>query len=271
MTNTLIKGGLLADGNGGEPRLADVRLTGGIVSEVAAGLAPLPDETLVDAKGLLITPGFVDVHTHYDGQATWDTQLAPSCWHGVTTVVMGNCGVGFAPVRPGQQDRLIELMEGVEDIPGTALHEGVTWGWESFGEYLDALDARRWMVDVATQVPHAAVRAYVMGERAPTEPATGQDIAQMCQIMRAGMDAGALGISTTRMLAHRSIRGETVPGTFAQDDELNAIAKVLKEVGTGVFQVVPRGMMARFRQKRMPRSTGRKMSRASSSARSCFR
>ena len=172
MTSTLIRGGTLADGNGGAPIQADVRFEGGTDHRGCAGLTPQPGETVIDASGLLVTPGFVDVHTHYDGQATWDEQLAPSCWHGVTTVVMGNCGVGFAPVRPGGQDRLIELMEGVEDIPGTALHEGMTWGWESFGEYLDALEGQRWTMDVGTQVPHAAVRAYVMGERAATERAT---------------------------------------------------------------------------------------------------
>ena len=146
MTATLIKGGLVADGDGAAPRFADVRFSDGVITEVAETLTPLPEETVVDATGLLVTPGFVDVHTHFDGQATWDTQLAPSCWHGVTTVVMGNCGVGFAPVRPGGQDKLIELMEGVEDIPGTALHEGMTWGWETFPEYLDVLGKGRWMM-----------------------------------------------------------------------------------------------------------------------------
>ncbi len=242
MTSTLIRGGTLADGNGGAPCLADVRFHNGIITEVAPSLTPQSGETEIDASGLLVTPGFVDVHTHYDGQATWDEQLAPSCWHGVTTVVMGNCGVGFAPVRPGGQDRLIELMEGVEDIPGTALHEGMTWGWESFGEYLDALEAQRWTMDVGTQVPHAAVRAYVMGERAATERATTEDVAQMRAIVHEGMEAGALGFSTSRMLAHRSIKGEVVPGTFASEEELSALAGVLGDLDTGVFEVVPRGM-----------------------------
>lgn len=242
MTSTLIRGGTLADGNGNTPVRSDVRFSGGIITEVAPYLMPLPGETVVDATGLLVTPGFVDVHTHFDGQATWDEQLAPSCWHGVTTVVMGNCGVGFAPVRTGQQTRLIELMEGVEDIPGTALHEGMSWGWESFPEYLDVLDERRWMIDVGTQVPHAAVRAYVMGERAATEQPTAEDITQMQVHVREGMQAGALGVSTSRMLAHRTSRGEVVPGTLAQEDELEALANVLKELGTGVFEVVPRGM-----------------------------
>ena len=242
MIETLIKGGLVADGDGGAPRHADIRFGDGIITEVSASLEPRPGEEIIDATGLLVTPGFVDVHTHFDGQATWDSQLAPSCWHGVTTVVMGNCGVGFAPVRPGQQNRLIELMEGVEDIPGTALHAGMTWGWESFGNYLDVLDEQRWMIDVGTQVPHAAVRAYVMGERAATEQPTAEDISQMRDLVREGMVAGALGISTSRMLAHRTSRGEVVPGTLAQEDELEALADVLRELGTGVFQVVPRGM-----------------------------
>ena len=238
----LVRGGTVADGSGGVPRRADVRFSGDLITEVGDDLTPQADETVFDASGLLVTPGFVDVHTHYDGQATWDEQLAPSCWHGVTTVVMGNCGVGFAPVRPGGQDRLIELMEGVEDIPGTALHEGMTWGWESFGEYLDALGQRHWTMDVGTQVPHAAVRAYVMGERAATERATAQDVARMRAIVREGMAAGALGFSTSRMLAHRSIKGEVVPGTFASEEELSALAGVLKDLDTGVFEVVPRGM-----------------------------
>ncbi|TVV76768.1 N-acyl-D-amino-acid deacylase family protein [Sphingomonas solaris] len=242
MASTLIRGGMVADGDGGAPRRADVRFADGVITEVADTLAPQPGEAVVDATGLLVTPGFVDVHTHFDGQATWDSQLAPSCWHGVTTVVTGNCGVGFAPVRPGQQGKLIELMEGVEDIPGTALHEGMTWGWETFPQYLDVLGERRWMMDVGTQVPHAAVRAYVMGDRAATEQPTADDIAQMRDIVRDGMKAGALGISTSRMLAHRTSRGEVVPGTLAQEDELEALAGVLKELDTGVFEVVPRGM-----------------------------
>jgi N-acyl-D-aspartate/D-glutamate deacylase len=242
MSDMLIRGGSLLDGDGGPARRADVRIGGGVIREVGPDLKPQADDEVLDAGGLLVTPGFVDVHTHYDGQATWDEELAPSCWHGVTTMVMGNCGVGFAPVRPGQEERLIELMEGVEDIPGTALHEGMSWGWETFGDYLGVLAARRWTMDVGTHVPHAAVRAYVMGERAASDLATAAEIAQMCALVREGMSAGALGVSTTRMLAHRSIRGEIVPGTFATEDELSAIAGVLRDLGSGVFEVVPRGM-----------------------------
>jgi N-acyl-D-aspartate/D-glutamate deacylase len=242
MPDLLIRGGKLADGDGGPPRRADVRISGAVIGEVGPDLKPQAGEKVFDADGLLVTPGFVDTHTHYDGQATWDEQLSPSCWHGVTTVVMGNCGVGFAPVRPGQERRLIELMEGVEDIPGTALSEGMTWGWESFSDYLDALGRRRWSMDVGTHVPHAAVRAYVMGDRATDEGVSADELAQICQIVREGMRAGALGVSTSRMLAHRSVHGEIVPGTFALETELAAIAEELKRLGTGVFEVVPRGM-----------------------------
>ncbi len=242
MSAKLIRGGMVADGNGDAPRRADIRILDGLIAEVGPDLRPGADEEVVDATGLLVTPGYVDVHTHYDGQATWDDQLAPSCWHGVTTVVMGNCGVGFAPVRPGKEQGLVELMEGVEDIPGTALHEGMTWGWETFGEYLDVLDGRRWMMDVGTQVPHAAVRAYVMGDRALEPQADADEIERMRQIVHDGVAAGALGVSTTRILAHRTSKGESVPGTFADEAEMLALASALKDLGTGVFEVVPRGM-----------------------------
>ena len=191
-----------------------------------------------------MTPGFVDIHTHYDGQATWDEQLTPSCWHGVTTVVMGNCGVGFAPVAPDRHEWLIGLMEGVEDIPGAALSAGIEWGWESFDEFLDVLDARSYVMDIGTQVPHGAVRGYVMGERgARNEPATAEDIDAMAAIVRAGIEAGALGFSTSRTLAHRAIDGEPVPGTFAAEDELFGIGRVLGELGTGVFELAPAGAL----------------------------
>ena len=189
-----------------------------------------------------MTPGFVDIHTHYDGQATWDPLLAPSCYHGVTTLVMGNCGVGFAPVRPDQHAFLIELMEGVEDIPGTALHEGIQWEWETFPEYLDALARRRFAMDIATQVPHGAVRAYVMGERgAKNEPATPEDIAAMAALVKEGVAAGALGFSTSRTIAHRAITGEPVPGTFAAEDELFGIGRAMGSLGRGIFEVAGAG------------------------------
>ena len=196
----------------------------------------------IDADGLLVTPGWVDIHTHYDGQATWDEVLAPSSWHGVTTLVTGNCGVGFAPARPDRHEWLIGLMEGVEDIPGTALTEGMTWDWESFPEYLDALEQRRWTVDIGTQIAHGAVRAYVMGERgARNEPADPADIAEMKRLVKEAIAAGALGFSTSRTIAHLAIDGEPVPGTYAAEDELFGIGAALGELGTGIFELAPAG------------------------------
>ena len=198
----------------------------------------------IDADGLLVTPGFVDIHTHYDGQVTWDPLLTPSCWHGVTTVVMGNCGVGFAPVASDRHEWLIGLMEGVEDIPGAALSAGIQWAWESFPEYLDTLDRLPKAIDIGTQVPHGAVRGFVMGERgARNEPATPDDIEAMAAIVREGIAAGALGFSTSRTLAHRAIDGEPVPGTFAAEDELFGIGRVLGELGTAVFELAPAGAL----------------------------
>ena len=233
----VIRGGTMADGKGGMPVEADVALTGDRI--VAVGKLPGRGREEIDAKGRLVTPGFVDVHTHYDGQATWDSHLAPSSWHGVTTVVMGNCGVGFAPVRRGDRDRLIELMEGVEDIPGVALHEGLSWNWESFGDYLDALETRKRDIDVCAQLPHGALRVYVMGERgANLEPATDADIAQMRTLSAQAMRAGAIGFSTSRTLNHRSIKGEPTPSLRATEAELMGIAQGLADAGSGVIEMI---------------------------------
>ncbi len=238
-----IRGGTIVDGTGAEAFAGDVLIEGGRISRVSRSpIGNVSARETIEADGLLVTPGSVDVHTHYDGQATWDESLAPSCWHGVTTVVMGNCGVGFAPVVPGREQTLIEQMEGVEDIPGSALAEGIDWRWESFPEYLDALAGRSYMLDVGTQVPHAAVRAYVMGDRAGEPEPTEADLAAISAIVREGIEAGALGVSTSRILAHRTSAGVEVPGTFAGERELEAMARVLGELGTGVFEVVPRGM-----------------------------
>ena len=238
----VIKGGTLVDGTGAEARRADVGVKDGVVTEVAPSIEADAAET-IDAADQLVTPGFVDIHTHYDGQATWDETLDPSAGHGVTTLVMGNCGVGFAPVHPGQEDWLIQLMEGVEDIPGTALAEGMTWGWETFPEYLDTLDARRFAVDIGTQIPHGAVRGYVMGERgARNEPATPEDIAAMADIVQEAIEAGALGFSTSRTIAHRAIDGEPVPGTYAAEEELFGIGRAMARGGASIFELAPAGV-----------------------------
>ena len=187
----------------------------------------------------LVTPGWVDIHTHYDGQATWDPVLAPSSWHGVTTVVMGNCGVGFAPVKPQDRNFLIELMEGVEDIPGAALSEGINWEWESFPEYLDALERFPRAIDVATQVPHGAIRAYVMGERCNTDYApTAEEVEQMAALVREGVAAGALGFSSSKTLLHKDIHGDYMPGTFSGRDEMLALGLGMKGLPNAVFELV---------------------------------
>jgi len=243
MHDLVVRGGTVVDGTGGPPRTADVAVDDGRISAVGS-LAGAAARRTLDADGLLVTPGVVDVHTHYDGQVTWDPFLTPSAWHGVTTVVMGNCGVGFAPVRPGSEAWLVQLMEGVEDIPGTALSEGITWGWETFPQYLDAVERLPHTVDVGTQVPHGAVRAYVMGERgARNDAATPEDIAAMAQLVEEGIRAGALGFSTSRTIVHRAIDGEPVPGTFAAEDELFGIGRVLARLGRGVFELAPAGAM----------------------------
>jgi N-acyl-D-aspartate/D-glutamate deacylase len=242
MYDLVIRGGTVVDGTGAEARTADVAIDDGRIVAVDDLHGARAHESF-EADGLLVTPGWVDIHTHYDGQATWDEVLAPSSWHGVTTLVTGNCGVGFAPARPDRHDWLIGLMEGVEDIPGTALTEGITWDWESFPEYLDALDRRQWTVDVGTQIAHGAVRSYVMGDRGShNEPATADDIEQMKAIVKEAVAAGALGFSTSRTIAHLAIDGEPVPGTFAAEDELFGIGSALGELGTGIFELAPAGV-----------------------------
>ena len=242
MHDLILEGGTVVDGTGAEPRRADVAVDGDRISAVGLDLGPARER--IDARDRLVTPGWVDIHTHYDGQATWDPMLTPSCWHGVTTLVMGNCGVGFAPVRPGQEDYLIGLMEGVEDIPGTALSEGLQWGWETFPEYLDVLDGLPHVLDLGTQVAHGPVRTYVMGERgAKNEPATPEDVEAMAAIVREAILAGALGFSTSRTIVHRAVDGEPVPGTFAAEQELFGIGRVLGELGRGLFELAPAGVM----------------------------
>lgn len=236
MHDLVIRGGRVVDGSGGPARAADVAVEGDRIAAVGRDVGRGRRE--VDAADLLVTPGWVDVHTHYDAQVTWDPALSPSGWHGVTTVVMGNCGVGFAPVDPARHDWLIGLMEGVEDIPGAALHEGIQWGWESFPEYLDALASRRTAVDFGTQLPHGALRAYVMGDRgAANEAATRADVARMAELAAEAVRAGALGFSTSRTLLHRTTEGVLMPGTFAATDELFGIGRALAAAGGAVFQM----------------------------------
>jgi N-acyl-D-amino-acid deacylase len=239
MFDIIIRGGTIIDGTGAAATVADIAITDGKIVQVCPTVVGEAREE-IDAQGHLVTPGFIDIHTHYDGQVSWDTLLEPSSAHGVTTVVVGNCGVGFAPVRPGKEEWLVQLMEGVEDIPGTALHEGINWEWETFPEYLDAIDKRRYAVDVAAYVPHGAVRGYVMGDRgARNEDATAEDLAEMARIVREAREAGAVGFSTSRTMGHRAKDGEPVPGTFASSDELNALADALVAGGGGIFEVAP--------------------------------
>ncbi len=243
MFDIVIRNAFLVDGSGAPGRIADIAITGSVISEVGepgtvdAGLRE------IDAKGQLVTPGFVDIHTHYDGQVSWDPWFTPSSWHGVTTVVGGNCGVGFAPVRPNSHEWLVQLMEGVEDIPGAALTEGIVWSWESFPEFLDAIEKEPRVIDYGFQLAHGALRGYVMAERgAANEPATAEDITQMQRLAEEALSAGAMGISTSRTSLHKAKDGEFVPGTFAELDELFAFADAMNETRkrtgrTSVFQL----------------------------------
>ena len=233
----VIRGGTIVDGSGGPSMAGDVAIAGGMI--VAVGAVPGRGAREIDAAGKLVTPGFVDIHTHYDAQAVWDSHLTPSAQHGVTSVVMGNCGVGFAPCKPADRARLIELMEGVEDIPGAVMNEGLTWSWESFPEYLDALERRARDVDVCALLPHAAVRVFVMGDRAiALEDANQSDIAAMREISRQAMQAGAFGFSTSRSISHKTLSGDHTPTLRAQEEELLGIAMGMKDAGAGMLEIV---------------------------------
>jgi N-acyl-D-amino-acid deacylase len=243
----VIKGGTIVDGTGAPRVRGDVGVKDGRIVQVGGTITDAATN-IIDADGAIVTPGWVDVHTHYDGQVSWDDTLDPSAGNGVTTVVMGNCGVGFAPVRPGGAQSLIELMEGVEDIPGTALYEGIEWGqWESFPEYLDYIAGREYSLDVGAQIAHGSVRYYVMGERgADNEDATADDLAEMGRLVREAIVAGAVGFSTSRTIGHRSLWGSPVPGTFAPQEELSAIALAMKAAGKGVFEMIPSGTVGKL-------------------------
>jgi N-acyl-D-aspartate/D-glutamate deacylase len=237
MLDLKILGGTLVDGTGAAPRRGDLGIKDGLI--VALGEVDQPARETIDATGCIVTPGFVDIHTHYDGQVSWDNDMAPSSIHGVTTVVIGSCGVGFAPCRADDRERLIRLMEGVEDIPGSALAEGIQWDWESFPEYMDAIDAIPHAIDVCTQVPHDALRVYVMGDRAlAEEPATPEDIAQMKQVLAEALDAGAFGFSTGRSDNHRSAEGLPTPASEAHESELVGLAEVFAGRDHGALQFV---------------------------------
>ena len=233
----VIRGGTVVDGSGGAPRDVDVGIADGLVAAVGPGIAPGDEE--IDARGMIVTPGFVDPHTHYDAQATWSSRITPSSWNGVTTAMIGNCGVGFAPCRPDQRDTLIAFMEGVEDIPGAVLDEGLPWTWQSFGQFMDTLEARSFDLDIAAQVPHSPVRVFVMGRRGvDREPATDEDNKAMAALAAAGIGAGALGFSTSRTLNHRAVDGRPIPTLSAAEDELAAIGTAMSEAGAGWLQVI---------------------------------
>src|SRR5882757_566226 len=234
----VIRGGTVIDGSGGAPYAADLAIKDGKIA--AVGVVPGQGAEEISAVGLIVTPGFVDIHTHYDGQITWENRLAPSSHHGVTTVLMGNCGVGFAPCKPEHRGMLVKVMEGVEDIPEVVMTEGVPWNWESFPDYLDALDQREADIDFAAQIAHGPVRVNVMGQRgADREPPTEADMAAMTRIVAEAIRAGAIGVTTSRSMAHRTAAGELAPTVTSEEQELLALAEGLSQAGGGVFQIIP--------------------------------
>jgi len=244
MYDYIIRGGAVFDGSGSPSETGDIAVKDGVIVTVGGSIRETAKE-VIDAAGAIVTPAWIDIHTHYDGQVTWDSEMDPSASHGVGTIVMGNCGVGFAPVPRGGQVHLIELMEGVEDIPGTALHEGMPWGaWETYPQYLDFLSGRSYALNISSMIAHGAVRNYVMGERGrANEDATQSDNEQMAAIVEEGLRAGAVGFSTSRIMGHRSVQGDPVPGTFAGDIELGGIAQAMNRAGVGVLQVIPGGTL----------------------------
>jgi N-acyl-D-aspartate/D-glutamate deacylase len=244
MPDLLIEGGTIVDGTGRTPYCGDIGIEGGRIAAIGEpGCAGSQAAEVIDAAGLIVTPGFVDIHTHYDGQISWDPLLTPSCWHGVTTAIIGNCGVGFAPIEKGDHRWMIELLAGVEDIPADVLSEAMVWGWESFPEYIEFLASTPRVMDVGTQVPHSALRTYVMGKRGASDEApTAQELSRMVDLVKEAVRAGALGFTTSRTTTHRALNGDPVPGTFASENELFAIGGALAELGKGMFGVSPAGV-----------------------------
>ncbi|MGB0621420.1 MAG: N-acyl-D-amino-acid deacylase family protein [Myxococcota bacterium] len=242
----VIRNGILVDGTGADRFSGDLAVDGGVITQVGGDAGRATRE--IDADGAIVTPGWVDIHTHYDGQVTWDAEMAPSSWHGATSIVMGNCGVGFAPARPDERDFLIELMEAVEDIPGTALHEGIDWQWESFGEYLDALERMPRTLDIGAQIPHAALRAYISGKAAHEDDLNAEQLQQMSDLVGQAVKDGALGFSTSRTVLHSSRHGY-IPGTSALPDELLAVGQGISKAGEAVFQIISDGIMHKDEEK----------------------
>src|SRR3954452_17534507 len=234
----IVRNGTIVDGLGGEPFVGDVAISNGVIAAVGCVDGEAVRE--IDATGMLVTPGFVDLHTHYDGQAIWSDRMTPSSAHGVTTAVMGNCGVGFAPCRPSDHEVLVDVMAGVEDIPGVVMVDGLPWTWETFPEFLDTLDAGRRDIDVAAFLPHSPLRVYVMGKRGvDREPATAEDLSQMRKLATEAIDVGALGFASSRLTIHKTESGQPIPSYEAGHDEIEAIARGVKDAGGGLIQFVP--------------------------------